>query len=158
MRLRHLASQLGCELVGDGEIEITGVAGMEHAVAGQLTFLANPTYAPKVKQTKASAILTAEPIRDQQIVSLVSSNPYVDFARALEFFYQPPRPAPGIHPLACVADSARIGENPSIGPFAVVGERATLGRNAVLHPHAVIYEGPQIGAAFLAHSHAVVRE
>src|SRR6266853_858391 len=158
MRLRHLASQLGCDLVGDGEIEITGVAGMEHAVPGQLTFLANPTYAPKVKQTRASAILIDAPVRDLPICSLVSSQPYVDFARALALFYQPPRPAPGIHPLAFVAASASVGENASIGPFAVVGERATLGRNAVLHPHAVIYEGARIGDDFLAHSHAVVRE
>jgi len=158
MRLRHLASQLGCDLVGDGEIEITGVAGMEHAVPGQLTFLANPTYAPKVKQTRASAILIDEPVRDLPISSLVSSQPYVDFARALALFYQPPRPAPGIHPLAFVAASASVGENASIGPFAVVGERATLGRNAVLHPHAVICEGARIGDDFLAHSHAVVRE
>src|SRR5260221_9152583 len=158
MRLRQLASQLACELVGDGEIEITGVSGMEHAVPGQLTFLANPTYAPKVKQTRASAILIQEPVRDLPISSLVSANPYVDFARALELFYQPPRPAPGIHPLACVASTALVGKNPSIGPFAVVGERVTLGDNAVLHPHAVIYEGARIGDDFLAHSHAVVRE
>src|SRR5229473_6066713 len=92
------------------------------------------------------------------ISSLVSSQPYVDFARALALFYQPPRPAPGIHPLAYVAASASVGENASIGPFAVVGERATLGRNAVLHPHAVIYEGARIGDDFLAHSHSVVRE
>jgi len=59
MLLRHLASQLGCELLGDGEIEIAGVAGMEHAVPGQLTFLANLTYAPKVRQTRASAILAS---------------------------------------------------------------------------------------------------
>jgi len=158
MRLRHLASQLHCELVGDGETEITGVAGMEYAAPGQLTFLANPTYAPKVRQTKASAILVSEPIRDLPIASVVSSNPYLDFARALELFYQPPRPAPGIHPLASIAASARIGENASIGPFAVVGERVVLGRNAVLHPLAVIYEGARIGDDFLAHSHAVVRE
>src|SRR6476646_264214 len=158
MLLRLLASQLGCDLVGDGEIEITGVAGMEHAVPGQLTFLANPTYAPKVKQTRASAILIHEPVRDLPIASVVSANPYVDFARALELFYQPPRPAPGIHPLAYVAATATCGENASIGPFAVVCERATLGRNAVLHPHAVIYEGAEIGHDFVAHSHAVVRE
>src|SRR2546423_2812044 len=158
MRLRQLASQLGCELVGDGEIEITGVSGMEHAVRAQLTFSANPTYAPKVNQTRASAILIEEPVRELPNASLVSSNPYVDFARALELFYQPPRPAPGIHPLASVASTALVGKNPSIGPFAVVGERATLGRNAVLHPHAVIYEGARIGDDFLAHSHAVVRE
>jgi UDP-3-O-[3-hydroxymyristoyl] glucosamine N-acyltransferase len=158
MRLRHLASQLGCELVGDGEIEITGVAGMEHATPGNLTFLANLTYAPKVKHTKASAILIAEPVRDLPIASVVSANPYLDFARALALFYQPPKPAPGIHPLAAVAASARLGEHASIGPFAVVGERVIIGRNAVLHPHAVIYEGAQIGDDFLAHSHAVVRE
>jgi UDP-3-O-[3-hydroxymyristoyl] glucosamine N-acyltransferase len=158
MLLRHLALQLGCELLGDGEIEIAGVAGMEHAVPGQLTFLANLTYAPKVKQTRASAILVSEPVQDLPIASLVSSNPYLDFARALELFYQPPRPASGISPLAAVAASARIGENASIGPFAVIGERVSIGRNAVLHPHAVIYEGAQIGDDFLAHSHAVVRE
>jgi UDP-3-O-[3-hydroxymyristoyl] glucosamine N-acyltransferase len=158
MLLRQLALELGCELLGDGGIEITGVAGMEHAVPGQLTFLANLTYAPKVKHTRASAILVSEPVRDAPIASLVSSNPYLDFARALALFYQPPRPAPGIHPLALIAASACIGDNPSIGPFAVVGERVSIGRNAVLHPHAVIYEGAQIGDDFLAHSHAVVRE
>src|ERR1700682_1774343 len=115
MLLRHLASQLGCELLGDGEIEIAGVAGMEYAVPGQLTFLANLTYAPKVKHTKASAFLVSEPIRDVPIACLVSSNPYLDFARALALFYQPPRPPPGIHPLAYVAPSAVIGENCSIG-------------------------------------------
>src|SRR5260370_4166653 len=158
MLLRQLASQLGCELLGDGEIEVTGVAGLEHAIPGQLTFLANPTYAPKVKLTKASAILISEPVRDVAIASVVSENPYLDFARALALFYQPPRPAPGIHPLASVAISAQVGENPSIGPFAVIGERASIGRNAVIHPHAVIYDGAQIGDDFLAHSHSVVRE
>src|SRR5205823_9591106 len=138
MRLRHLVSQLGCELVGDGDLEITGVAGMEHAAPGHLTFLANPAYAPTVSRTKASAILVAEPIRDLAIASVVSANPYLDFARALELFYQPPRPAPGIHPLASIAATACVGDNPSIGPFAVVGERVMLGHNAVLHPHVVI--------------------
>jgi UDP-3-O-[3-hydroxymyristoyl] glucosamine N-acyltransferase len=152
MRLRQLASQLGCDLVGDGEIEITGLAGMEHAVPEQLTFLANPTYAPNVKDTRASAILINQPVRDLPISSLISSNPYVDFVRSLELFYQPPRPAPGIHRLAYVAPTARVGGDASIGPFAVVGERVTLGSNAVLHPHAVIYEGAQIGDDFLAHS------
>jgi UDP-3-O-[3-hydroxymyristoyl] glucosamine N-acyltransferase len=131
---------------------------MEHATPGQLTFLANLTYAPKVKHTRASAILVSEPLLDAPIASLVSSNPYLDFARALALFYRPPRPAPGIHPLASVAASACIGENASIGPFAVVGERVSIGRNALLHPHCVIYEGAQIGDDFLAHSHAVVRE
>ena len=158
MRLRAIADALGCRLEGDGEVEISGVAGMEHAGPEHLTFLANPKYAPKVKHMKAVAILVSEPIQGLEIAFLVSENPYLDFARALALFYQPPRPARGIHPLAYVAPTAVVGENCSIGPFAVVGERVRLGRNAVLHPHVVIYEGAQIGDDFLAHAHASVRE
>jgi UDP-3-O-[3-hydroxymyristoyl] glucosamine N-acyltransferase len=158
MKLGKIARALGCDLVGDGETQITGVAGMEHAAAGELTFLANPKYAHKVKDTRASAILTEKALGDLPIASVVSSNPYLDFARALELFYQPPKPKPGIHPLASVAASARIGEGASIGPFSAVGEQVKIGRHAVLHPHVVIYEGAEIGDDFLAHSHAVVRE
>jgi UDP-3-O-[3-hydroxymyristoyl] glucosamine N-acyltransferase len=156
MRLNRIAEALGCRLEGDGELEISGVSGMENAVPGQLTFLANPKYAHKVKHTRASAILISEPLAG--IASLVSENPYLEFARALALFYQPPRPAPGIHPLAYVAPTAVVAQNCSIGPFAVVGEHVRIGRNAVLHPHVVIYEGVEIGDDFLAHSHAAVRE
>ena len=148
MKLREIAAALECRLEGNGEVEITGLAGLEHAGAGQLTFLSNPKYAPKVRNTRASAILAAKPI--PSIACLVSENPYFDFARALALFYQPP--------LAFIAPTAFLGENCSIGPFAVVGERARVGRNAVLHPHVVLYDGVEIGDDFLAHSHAVVRE
>ncbi|MGD0500231.1 MAG: UDP-3-O-(3-hydroxymyristoyl)glucosamine N-acyltransferase [Bryobacteraceae bacterium] len=158
MKLREIADALGCRLEGDGDVEITGVAGMEQAGAGQLTFLANPKYAPKVRHTKASAILVSAVIPGLDIAFLVTQDPYLGFARALALFYQPPRPAPGIHPLAYVASTATLGENCSIGPFAVVGERVRMGRNAVLHPHVVIYEGAAIGDDFLAHAHASVRE
>lgn len=158
MKLSDLATALGCELRGDGSREITGAAGMEHASGAEITFLANPKYAPKVKHTRAGAILVQEPIAELAAAQLISSNPYLDFARALALFYQPPRPAPGIHPQASIAPSARIGENASIGPFAVVGENVVIGRNAVLRPHAVIYENAQIGDDFYAHAHVVVRE
>jgi UDP-3-O-[3-hydroxymyristoyl] glucosamine N-acyltransferase len=118
MKLREIADRLGCRLEGDGELEIAGVAGMENAGPEHLTFLANPKYAPKVKHTKAGAILVSNALEGVPIACLVSENPYLDFARALEFFYRPPRPAPGIHPLAYVAASAVVGENSSIGPFA----------------------------------------
>jgi UDP-3-O-[3-hydroxymyristoyl] glucosamine N-acyltransferase len=156
MKLREIATALGCRLVGDGELEIRGVAGMEEAEASELTFLANPKYASKVKHTSAAAILIAKPVEGRNC--LVSDNPYLDFARALALFYTPPRAAPGVHPMAWVAESAVIGENCSIAPFAVVGDRVRLGRNAVLHSHVVIYEGAEVGDDFLAHSHSVVRE
>jgi UDP-3-O-[3-hydroxymyristoyl] glucosamine N-acyltransferase len=156
MKLSELARRLNCRVEGDGDTEIAGVRGMEQAGPGQLTFLANPKYAPKLKSTQASAVIAAQPIGG--IATLVSANPYHDFARALECFYQPPRPRMGIHPSAAIAASARIGEGASIGPFVAVGENVSIGRNAVLHPHVVIYEGAQIGDDFTAHSHAAVRE
>lgn len=158
MRLSQLAAELGCEVVGNPDLEITGVAGMELAWPDQITFLANPKYASKVKNTRAGAILVAEKIEVSGIAQLISKNPYLDFARALALFYQPPKPAPGIHPQASVAATACIGANASIGAFAVVGENVVIGRDAVLHPHVVIYEGAQIGDAFTAHSHSTVRE
>jgi UDP-3-O-[3-hydroxymyristoyl] glucosamine N-acyltransferase len=158
MKLRLIAERLGCELHGDGEIEISGVRGMEAAEPEHLTFLANPKYAHKVKNTRAAAILAGEPIKGIPIASLVSANPYLDFARALELFYQPPRPAPGIHPAASIAKTASIGENASIGPYAVIGERVRIGKNAIIHPQVVIYEGVEIGDDFYAHSGAIVRE
>jgi UDP-3-O-[3-hydroxymyristoyl] glucosamine N-acyltransferase len=158
MKLKDLAEALNCGLDGDGEIEITGVAGMESAGPAELTFLANPKYAHKVKNTRASAILVSEPLTGRGITCLISKSPYLDFARALALFYQPPIPVPGIHPLSFLHETAQMGENASIAPFAFVGPNVTIGRNAVLHPHVAIYEGAQIGDDFLAHSHAVVRE
>ena len=162
MRLSELASTLGCEIRGGSEsLEITGVAGMEQAGPTELTFLANPKYAHKLKHTRAGAGLVAAPVVSLSalpLAQIVSSNPYLDFARALALFYQPPRPKPGIHPLAFVATSASIGENASIEPFAVVGENVSIGHNVVLRSHVVIYEGASIGDDFYAHSHAVVRE
>ena len=158
MMLRELAAALDCTLSGDGEIEITGVAGMESAGPSQLTFLANPKYAPKVKHTRAAAVLVHEALPFSSPASVISQNPYHDFARALALFYQPPRPAPGIHPTAAIAATARIGQHASIGAFCAIGENVQLGDYAVLHPHVVIYDDAEIGDHFYAHSHATVRE
>jgi UDP-3-O-[3-hydroxymyristoyl] glucosamine N-acyltransferase len=156
MKLNELAAALGCQLEGDGSIEISGVRGMEQAGEGHLTFLANPKYAPNLKTTRAGAVLAANPVSG--LATLISSNPYHDFARALEFFYQPPRPAAGVHPSAAIAQTASIGENASIGAFVAIGENVTIGDNAVLHPHVVVYEGARIGNGVVLHSHSVVRE
>jgi len=154
----QLSQLLGCELYGPADLEIRGVSTIEKAGPGEITFLANMKYAPKVKDCRASAIIAAEPIKDFSGATLVSGNPYHDFARALGQFYQAPKPEPGIHPLAFIAKTAVIGANPSIGAFAVVGERVTIGANVTLHPHAVIYEGCSIGDDFIAHAHVSVRE
>jgi UDP-3-O-[3-hydroxymyristoyl] glucosamine N-acyltransferase len=158
MKLREIAERLGCRLHGDGEIEINGVAGLQEASPHHLTFLSNPRYARHVKETRAAAILLEKEIPGSALPCLVSASPYLDFARVLEWFYQPPRPPAGVHPSAVIAPSAAIGPNASIGAYAVVGEDVVIGSDAILHPHVVIYPGVRIGDRFEAHSHAVVRE
>lgn len=158
MKLQEIAERLGCGLEGDGQLEITGVAGIESAGPGELTFLANPRYRAAAKTTRASAILAGAEAGPMRIAVLRSANPYLDFARAIEFFYPPVRYAPGIHATAVVSPRARVGEGAHIGPYCYVDEEVVLGRNVVLHSFVTIYRGAQIGDDFFAHSHCVVRE
>ncbi len=164
MKLGEIAQRLKCRLEGDAGTDITGVAGIEAAEPRQLTFLSNPRYRRAVETTRASAILVADGVKlgprpgMAALAALRSENPYLDFARAIELFYRPPRYAPGIHPTAVVAASAQIGPGAHIGPYCFVDEEVLINRNAVLHSFVAIYRGARIGDDFFAHSHAVVRE
>ncbi len=164
MKLQELAKKLGCRVEGDGSVEITGVAGIDHATPGQITFLANRRYFPLLKSTHASAVLVEDGVAVQRddaqkpLAALRTSNPYLAFAQAIELFYQAPVYAPGIHPTAVIAKSARIGNGAHVGPYCFIDEDATIGANAVLHSSVTIYRGAKIGADFFAHAHVVVRE
>jgi UDP-3-O-[3-hydroxymyristoyl] glucosamine N-acyltransferase len=164
MKLSEIAGKLDCRLEGDPDVEITSVAGIEHAAPGQLTFLANRRYFPLLKSTRASAVFIDPKIaidRDPALpplAALRSGNPYLAFARAIDLFYQPPAYAPGIHPTAIISPSAKIAGNAHIGPYCFIDDDAHIGRNAVLHSFVTIYRGSVIGDDFFAHAHAVVRE
>lgn len=158
MKLKEIARRLDCELVGDGEIEIRGVAGIEHARPGELTFLSNPRYRAHLKTTQASAVIVSKDFEPLPLPTLRSANPYLAFAHAVELFYHPPRPAPSIHPTAIVAPTAKLGASTSVGPYCVIEDEVEIGENAVLHSFVTIYRGARIGRDFCAHSHAVIRE
>ena len=159
MKLADIASALGARLEnGSPELNITGVAGIEQAGAGQITFLANPRYAGMARSTNASAIIVADDFPALDIAMLRSQNPYLAFARSIELFYQAPQYAPGIHPTAVVDSSAEVGRNAHVGPYVVIDQDVGIGDNAVLLAHVVIYRGAKIGKNFFAHAHAVVRE
>src|SRR5271169_2063306 len=159
MKLGEIAEVLGVVLeTGDPQAEITGVAGIEEAASGQITFVANPKYAAAAKITKASAIVVSEDFPAASCPVLRSKNPYLSFARAIDLFYQSPRYAQGIHPTAVIAASAKIGTNAHVGAYVVIDDDVEIGDNAVLLPHVVIYRGARIGNNFFAHAHAVVRE
>jgi UDP-3-O-[3-hydroxymyristoyl] glucosamine N-acyltransferase len=158
MKLGELAEKLGCAVQGDAGIEITGVAGIEEAAPGELTFLVNRKYKAALETTRAAAILIARDEARPPIAALRSANPYLDFARAIEIFHPTVKYAPSVHPTAIIADSAKIGVSAHIGPYCYVGEEVTIGAHAVLHSFVAIYRGAQIGNHFFAHSHACVRE
>ncbi|HKD02756.1 MAG TPA: UDP-3-O-(3-hydroxymyristoyl)glucosamine N-acyltransferase [Terriglobales bacterium] len=159
MKLGQIASSLGARLEnGSPETEITGVAGIEKARAGQLTFVANPKYAAAARKTGAAAVIVGEDFPAVAAATLRSKNPYLAFARAVELFYQPPKYAPGVHPTAVIDGSATIGANAHIGAYVVIADGVEIGENAVLLPHVVIYRGVTIGDHFFAHAHSVVRE
>jgi UDP-3-O-[3-hydroxymyristoyl] glucosamine N-acyltransferase len=159
MKLSEIAASLGARIEnGSPETDITGVAGIESAGPGKVTFISNPKYAAAARTTKASAVIVAEDFPAIPTAMLRSKNPYLDFARTLELFHPATRYAPGVHPTAVVDGSATIGAGSHVGPYVVIGEDVEIGANAVLLAHVVIYRGVKIGDNFLAHSHAIVRE
>jgi len=159
MKLSQIAEALGATIENTSpDTEISGVAGIEHAAPGQLTFVSNPKYNSAAKTTLASAVIVSEKFPAIATGMLRSKNPYLAWAKAIELFYQPPRYAPGIHPTAAVHPSAKIGKNAHIGPFVSVDRDVEVGENAVLLAHVAIYQGVRIGDSFFAHTHAVVRE
>jgi len=164
MKLQELAQKLGCRLEGDPFIEITGVAGIDHARAGHITFLANRRYSPQLKTTQASAVFVEDTVALERaeglapLAALRTANPYLAFAQAIELFYRGPAYPPGRHATAIIAPSARIGARAHIGPYCFVDDDVEIAAGAVLHSFVTIYRGAKIGANFFAHAHAVVRE
>src|SRR5579863_6183387 len=151
MKLSQIASTLGAKLEnGRPNIEITGVAAIEEAKPGQITFLANPKYAPAAKKTRASAVILGEDFPAVPTAMLRSNNPYLAFARCAQLFYQAPSYPAGVHASAVIHSSARIGENSHIGPYVVIGESVSIGKNAVVMAHVVVYPGVTIGDNFFA--------
>lgn len=158
MKLQEIAARLECSLDGDPEVEITGVAGIEDAQPGQLTFLSNRRYRISAAKTRASAIVVGQKEERLSIPMLRARDPYLSFAHAIELFYQAPGYQPGIHPTAVVSRAAKIASDAHIGPFCFVDDDVVIGRKAVLHSFVSIYRGARIGDNFFAHSHSVVRE
>jgi UDP-3-O-[3-hydroxymyristoyl] glucosamine N-acyltransferase len=163
MRLEELARKLGAELRGnggdeDGELDISGVAGIETAGTSEITFVSNRKYAGMARTTKAAAVLVEFGFPEVDTRTLRVTDPYLAYAHAIELFYQEPRYEPGVHPTAVIAPTASIGTGSHIGPYVVVGEHCVVGAGAVLHAHVVLYPFVHVGARFLAHAHAVVRE
>jgi len=158
VKLSQVAEQLKCQLEGDGTLEITGVATLDEAGPGELTFLSNPKYAKKLKVTKASAIIVSLEMSALPLSTLRSANPYLTFAKSIELFHANPKPKPEIHSTALISPSARIGKSPSIGAFVFIDDDVVIGDNVALFSHVALYRGVKVGHNLVAHAHVSIRE
>jgi UDP-3-O-[3-hydroxymyristoyl] glucosamine N-acyltransferase len=164
MTVREIASLLDGDVVGNGSLEIVGIAKIEEAKAGELTFLANPKYEKFLESTAASAVIVSRSLNIAKYQKLPPSviqveDAYTSFVIAIQHFS--PRPAlipPGIHPTAVVDPSAKIGQNCAIGAYVVIGRGCEIGDDTTIHPGAVIGEGVHVGNSCLIYSNVSVRE
>jgi UDP-3-O-[3-hydroxymyristoyl] glucosamine N-acyltransferase len=157
-KLKDLARMLDCPFTGDGETILTGVAALDKAGPGDLAFWADPKLREALERTRAGAVVIPPGEPFDRRPALRSETPHLTFVRAVELFFSPYRPAPGVHPTAVVAPSARLGRDVSVGALTVIGEEAEVGDGAVLFPLVSIYPRVKIGAGSIIHSHVSLRE
>ncbi|MEE1888532.1 UDP-3-O-(3-hydroxymyristoyl)glucosamine N-acyltransferase [Pseudomonas carassii] len=139
MTLGQLAEALGAELKGPEALQITGLATLQEAGSGQLSFLANKQYRKFLDDSSASAVLLkAEDAEGFAGNALIVPDPYLAYARISHLFDPKPKAVAGIHPSAVVAEDAQVDASASIGPFAVIESGARIGANVTVGAHCFV--------------------
>ncbi|HVL76244.1 MAG TPA: UDP-3-O-(3-hydroxymyristoyl)glucosamine N-acyltransferase [Noviherbaspirillum sp.] len=180
-RLRDLVERFGGQLIGDGEIEVSGIAPLDSADASHLAFLSNPKLRAQVGRTRAAALIHA-PADEAAVAAsfggarIVAANPYAYFARVAQLFASQAAlvPPPGVHPSACVDSAAQVAPTASVGPHVTIEAGAQLGENVRvdagcyvgrdvrlgagthLHANVSVHAGCVIGARGIVYSGAVI--
>jgi UDP-3-O-[3-hydroxymyristoyl] glucosamine N-acyltransferase len=144
-KLKELAEVVGAVVIGDGDVEIVGVASIEDARPGEITFIANPKYRSRLKETRASAVIVGNDITEAEKPLLRTANPYLAFGQILALYSDIPYQPKGIDPKAWVSPTARVGKDVTIHPFAYVGDRSVVGERVILHPGVTVAEECSIG-------------
>jgi len=147
IRLADLAQQLDAELHGDGELVITGVASMQTAQAGQVTFIVNPRYREQLTTCQASAVVMTEAdLPHAKSAALVVKNPYLTYARMAQILDTTPQPATNIAPSAVIDASATLGKNVAVGANAVIESGVELGDNVIIGAGCFVGKKTKIGS------------
>jgi UDP-3-O-[3-hydroxymyristoyl] glucosamine N-acyltransferase len=161
MKLTELARLTGANVEGNSaDVEITGAAGLDEARSGDVTFLSNKRYTPRVQTTLASAIYVGTDVEvgRTDIAILRAPDPYLAYTRTLWIFHPEPEFEPLIHPAAVIDPSARVGERVRIDACAVVGRNVEIGDGVRIDANVTIYDGVRIGAGSVLHSGVALRE
>ncbi|MEN8262571.1 MAG: UDP-3-O-(3-hydroxymyristoyl)glucosamine N-acyltransferase [Nitrospirota bacterium] len=158
MKLNELAEKVGGRVLGDPEVEITGVSGIDEAKEGDITFFSDKRMMAALKKTKASAVILKEELGGLNENMLIVDNPQLVFAKVLEVFYKKPYEATGVSDKAVIGENASIGEDVSIYPSAYIGSDVTLGARVTVSPGAYIGDKVYIGDDSYIHPNVTVRE
>lgn len=171
--LSDLAARIGASLAGE-DTAVTGVAPIEEAGPGQVTFLANPKYSHLARETKAAAIVARTRVEGSGAAFLLSDDPVLGFARVVELFHPPMRPRAGVSQSASIHPGARLGKDLSVAPFAVIedgavigdrtvifpgvfiGEDVSIGEDCLLYPNVVLYKEVRVGSRVILHAGCVI--
>jgi UDP-3-O-[3-hydroxymyristoyl] glucosamine N-acyltransferase len=157
LTLGQIAQRLGGRVAGDPQTCVRQVGSLEHAQAGEISFLSGARFKSLLAATRASAIVLAEQFEGlTTLPRIVCEAPYLYFARVSQLFNPLTAQAPGVHPTAVLAEGVRLGPGVSIGAGCVIGRDVAIGEGSCLYPGVVVYQGCSIGMRAIIHSGAVI--
>ena len=145
---QQIASYLGGTVEGNPEAAVKTFAKIEEGQEGAISFLANPKYAHYLYETLSSVVLVNQDFvleRPVKATLVRVPNAYEAIARLLSLYESMTQKRTGIHPLACVSETATLGEGVYVGPFAYVGEGVSIGNGTQIYAHVVLEENTTVG-------------
>ena len=145
---QQIASYLGGTVEGNPEAAVKTFAKIEEGQEGAISFLANPKYAHYLYETLSSVVLVNQDFvleRPVKATLVRVPNAYEAIAHLLSLYESMTQKRTGIHPLACVSETATLGEGVYVGPFAYVGEGVSIGNGTQIYAHVVLEENTTVG-------------
>ncbi|MEW6668095.1 MAG: UDP-3-O-(3-hydroxymyristoyl)glucosamine N-acyltransferase [Thermodesulfobacteriota bacterium] len=143
--LAQIAEIVGGEVIGDGEITISGLNSLHEASPGEISFYADPRYKDSLKDTRASAVLLAQKTDLYRGPQILVANPGLAYAGVAALFAPALPRHPGVSPQAVIHESSSIGEDASIYPLVYVGREAVIGKGVTLFPGVYVGDRVKIG-------------
>ena len=145
---QDLNDLVGGQLVGDGSVQLTGVASLGLAGPSDLSLLASGKYLESFHGSKAGAVLVADDLSSVAGgpgTRVIVRDPAGALATALRHMFPVDRPTPGVDPTARVGTGTRLGRDVSIAAYVVIGCNAKVGDRVAIGPGVVIEDGVEIG-------------
>jgi UDP-3-O-[3-hydroxymyristoyl] glucosamine N-acyltransferase len=158
MKLNKIAEIVQGRIIGSPDIDITGVAGIEEAKAGDITFLSHVKNERYAFSTNASAIIAKEEIRDVSASLIIVRNPQLAFARTLDIFYKQTFKSIGISKGTVAGENVSVGDDVSIHPMVFLGNNVSIGNRTVLFPHVYVGDNVTIGDDSIVYPQVTIRE